>query len=563
MKVAGISVICLATSELECVSEVAFSCAEAACSRREAADCPFENGSAEESCCAEPDRCGSQSPPAVAKQRRKRRKKRASADAAASEAINPRRSRRHEAQRRRRQEEHQARCAAVRYASDAGARKVSQQEIAGRLGVAPRTLRHWRGQQAIGELAPDWRGRPVLCCPVPERNDVIRFLVNVTGPSIGLPALRAMFKMRRAVLEDLLVRYRRAWRRRYRRNGYRLTWHHPGRVWAMDFTEPGQPIDGVFPYLFAVRDLASHRQLAWQPVRGQAADDTRPVLSSLYAEHGAPLVMKSDNGSAFIAETTGQRMEEAGVAQLFSPPAHPQYNGQLERSNGVLKTYTDLHAVAEGHPFRLDSEDVAHGLHLANTVSRPWGHEGPSPEEAWQAREAISQEERRHFQACLAAHRTQAAVDLGLDPTADLDHADRARWDRLALERTVEELGYLTKKPVVRAPKKPKRPSKKKLAKHVGTQRKAVATAPDAAPADSPPAQVPARREDISRETASELLAARERCDTIETAAESIAAASDLSQAVTPAHGERAFPSWLRRLFTPLLSIGKAAKFSR
>ncbi len=101
-----------------------------------------------------------------------------------------------------------------------------------------------------------------------------------------------------------------------------------------------------------------------------------PLLQWLFAEHGPPLVLKSDNGSAFIAHLMRDAMLEAVVAQLFSPPKHPEYNGTLERSNGTLKTYTHQHAIQEGHPFRWTSEDLEHARQLANTISRPWGCKG-------------------------------------------------------------------------------------------------------------------------------------------------------------------------------------------
>ena len=76
---------------------------------------------------------------------------------------------------------------------------------------------------------------PTLAACAAVRNEVIRFLHHVSGPAVGMPALRALFPaVPPSVLEDLLKRYRRVWRRRYRRTGYRLQWHQPGRVWAMD-----------------------------------------------------------------------------------------------------------------------------------------------------------------------------------------------------------------------------------------------------------------------------------------------------------------------------------------
>jgi hypothetical protein len=236
-------------------------------------------------------------------------------------------------------------------------------------------------------------------------------------------------------------------------------------VWAIDFTEARHPIDGVYPNLLAVRDLASHRQLAWQPVASEKAAEVVPTLQQLFAEHGPPLVLKSDNGSAFIADLTREAMLQAVVAQLFSPPKRPEYNGALERSNGVLKTYTHQHALQEGHPFRWTSEDLEHARQLANTISRPWGHRGLSPEETWAQRTPISDDQRQAFQAALEQHRLKAGEDLGLDPLSELGVTDQARLDRLALSRTLAGLGYLTMKRVRRAPKKPKRKSRDELAR--------------------------------------------------------------------------------------------------
>jgi hypothetical protein len=37
----------------------------------------------------------------------------------------------------------------------------------------------------------------------------------------------------------------------------KLVWHLPGRVWAIDHAKPPTPVDGIYPAMFAVRDLAS------------------------------------------------------------------------------------------------------------------------------------------------------------------------------------------------------------------------------------------------------------------------------------------------------------------
>ena len=332
---------------------------------------------------------------------------------------------------------------------------MSKQQAADCLGVRPRTLRHWRRREKLDDLAAHPRGRPPAACDVPTRNELIGFLHHVTGPAVGLPALQALFTdVPVGILENLLWRYRRVWRRRYRRQGYRLTWHVPGAVWAMDFSDAPYLIDGVYLYLFAVRDLASHYQIAWIAVPDLRAETVLPLLEQLFLEHGAPLVLKSDNGSAFIAELLTGFLATKQVSQLFSPARRPQYNGALERSNGVLKTYTGLHAIREGHPFRWTSDDVEQARQLANTISRPWGRKGSTPEETWQAREPITAEQRGEFVPSVQEQLPQAAEDQGLPPVTSLSPDQHRMATRMAISRVLEHSGHLTMK---RAPRRKRR----------------------------------------------------------------------------------------------------------
>ena len=366
------------------------------------------------------------------------------------------------AQRPCREAEREVRQLAVRYSEQARQQGVPATLVAQQLRAPARTVRHWKNQ---GADSISLRGRPPNTCPVAERNEVIRFLSEVSGPVVGLAALRALFRTRpRCTLEDLLRRYRYVWRWRYQQKGFRLTWLRPGSVWAMDFSQATHPIDGIYPYLLAVRDLASHRQLAWHPFRGETALETIPVLEDLFRRFGPPLVLKSDNGSAFIAEILAGILQHWRVSQLFSPPRHPQYNGALERSNGTLKTYTHQHAIQEGHPFRWTSTDVDQARELANTLSRPWGHRGASPEEAWQARAPIPADERELFLTTVGLQRLKAASDMTTDETKELDRKTQADIDRRALSQSLQELNYLQLTRVTRPPTKPKRRSRAELA---------------------------------------------------------------------------------------------------
>jgi transposase InsO family protein len=54
------------------------------------------------------------------------------------------------------------------------------------------------------------------------------------------------------------------------------------------------------------------------------------VLKTLFAAYGVPLVIKFEDGSAFIAGETSDLLARHGVEKLLSPPGMPRYNGSCE-----------------------------------------------------------------------------------------------------------------------------------------------------------------------------------------------------------------------------------------
>jgi hypothetical protein len=66
---------------------------------------------------------------------------------------------------------------------------------------------------------------------------------------------------------------------------------------------------------------------------------TIEALSLLFTIHGAPLVLKSDNGSAFIAEETHQLLQAWQVEVLFSPPRTPSYKLPVVPVSGQRPTW--------------------------------------------------------------------------------------------------------------------------------------------------------------------------------------------------------------------------------
>jgi len=316
-------------------------------------------------------------------------------------------------------------------------------ETANLFAVSPRTLRDWRHDVAGPHHLPYPLGRPVLRSPRQQRNQVIH-LIAEQGPAIGVPALRAAFPDKlRAELADLLTRYRRVWRARNQEPLRVLHWQEPGRVWAIDFTGPGPLVEGVYPYLLAVRDLASGAQLLWQPCAAATAEVAEAALAELFAQYGPPLVLKSDNGSTFTAAAFRNLAHDFSVELLFSPTYWPRYNGAIEAGIGSLKNRTMHSAARHGRPGYWTFDDVETARLEANTTAHPHGPSSPTPEQAWHGRHLITPEERTLFRTGVDRQR-QAVADQGgplANPETDL--TERAR-DRQAIRRALEEFGYLT-----------------------------------------------------------------------------------------------------------------------
>jgi hypothetical protein len=315
-------------------------------------------------------------------------------------------------------------------------------EAAAFFHLAPRTWRDWRHDLSRARSAVPL-GRPIRAAGWQERNDVIRVLDEL-GPGIGLPTLQAIFPaLARAALADILDRYRRLWRRLHRQPIRVLHWSEPGRVWALDFHGPRPLIEGRYPDLLAVRDLASSQQLAWLPVAEATAENVVAVLTSLFATHGAPMVVKSDNGSAF-GDTRAQALcDHFGVRNLFSPPAWPKYNGAIEAGIGSLTTRTDQAAARRGHPEAWTYDDVAVARLEANATARPRGLGGPCPDALWAARTPITPAERQAFHQTVRWTRTAIELELDGPPALPWTEMKERALNRQAISRALVEHGYL------------------------------------------------------------------------------------------------------------------------
>ncbi len=330
---------------------------------------------------------------------------------------------------------------------------LSRRQAAERLHLAPRTLAEWEKawQENRRDLAP--RGRPLHRADRDTRNEIIALMRML--PQVGVPILEALCPdVARGELADLRHRFRRVYRRKNRLLVHALHWSRPGAVWAIDFAQPPLPIEGRYPYLLAVRDLASGQQLAWLPVVEADATTACHLLQALFREHGAPLVLKADNGSPFHAAQTQKLLQQENVVALFSPVRMPRYNGACEAGIGSMKTRTHHEAARHDHPGEWTCDECEAARLQANELARPWGAHQPTPDQAWADRRleshctmavssVITAEQRAAFRAAVEEEEIKARSEQGYETNAALGHNAQAAVHRVAIRRALVAIGIL------------------------------------------------------------------------------------------------------------------------
>ena len=348
------------------------------------------------------------------------------------------------AQQPRREAERDARLHAVAFDHWAAQQGVRQGVAARQLNLAPGTLAFWEHRWHENGLAARPLGRPCHRSNPQLRNRAVD-LMRMVGPGVGAAAVQAAFpELARREAENLRNRFRRLWKLDNQRLIHVLHWHHPRAVWAMDHTEPTRAIDGRWRYILAVRDLASGCQLAWLPVLDEAAETTIAALQWLFLEYGPPLVLKSDNGSGFIAAATRGFLDGWQVCPLFSPPYTPEYNGTIEAGNGALKTRTHEEAARHGRSGHWTADDTEAARRMANELTYPDGPLGPTRHEHFRSVPPTMLAARAAFGRSVEQEQTQERLKQGYPLDTDLGHSDQAQIDRVAIGRALVEHGFLT-----------------------------------------------------------------------------------------------------------------------
>lgn len=256
---------------------------------------------------------------------------------------------------------------------------------------------------------------------------MIRTAVVVDGPVTSVATLQRWCPTasRRAI-----ARWLHADRARHRQQLQVVRWTRPGRVWAMDFSVAPHPIDGQYRYLLHVRDLVTHYHLAVLPVIRPTAAAVTGLLRAICATVAAPLVLKVDNGSAFIGQPLRDWAATMGTELLYSPPRCPRYNGAIEASIASITTRVHHAAAAAGHPEVWTCADLETARADANAIARR--PSGRTADAAWQRASRITADERRRFTRRCATRRR-----------CRIDQPPRVQ-QRIAIVDTLRRLGYVS-----------------------------------------------------------------------------------------------------------------------
>jgi transposase InsO family protein len=346
-------------------------------------------------------------------------------------------------QRRAREAERTARCSAVAFARWMERRHLSRPATARHLCLSVSSLSRWVRRWREDRMALRPRGRPVEDVDRDTRAGILS-VFSLMGPHATLTALRDLFPgVARGALDNLLERCRRVCRRRSRWLIHTLRWTRPGSVWAMDFTQPASPIDGVYRYLLLIRDLASGRQLLALPCHGESAEVAILALRTLFRLCGKPLVIKMDNGSAFIADDLRALLREHRVFALYSPPGTPSYNGSVEAGIGSLEVRAFYESARHDRPGEWTCDDVAAARLQANATAHPWSLNGATPEIAWQRRARITDLEAQLFRSAYDRQRERECAERSITSSNECSTWLRASIDRVALSRALIERGLL------------------------------------------------------------------------------------------------------------------------
>jgi len=236
----------------------------------------------------------------------------------------------------------------------------SRQRLCRAAGLSYATFRRWKRRVRQGQPAWQTPGpKPIAPLELERLQTQLRALPHHAHRSDGVGAVYEQVheQISRRAFQTLVEAARREAHHQHQAGLRHIQWNVPGLVWAFDDTEWIDPL-----HLLPVSDLASryrYRPLLSDRVRGEAI---AVHLEALIRQHGAPLILKRDNGGSMCHRAIDAVLARHLIIPLNSPPHYPPYNGSIEQTAGELKAWLATHPARAGRDRRLQIELAAHEL---------------------------------------------------------------------------------------------------------------------------------------------------------------------------------------------------------
>ncbi|KAA3681810.1 uncharacterized protein DEA37_0004819 [Paragonimus westermani] len=113
-----------------------------------------------------------------------------------------------------------------------------------------------------------------------------------------------------------------------------VPWDLPKGPWSRIHLDFAGPINGVM-YLVLVDAYSKWPEIV--PLHSATSSTTIAALRKIFSQHGFPEILVSDNESQFSYAQFRDFCSRSNFQHVFSPPYHPQSNGQTERFVDTLK----------------------------------------------------------------------------------------------------------------------------------------------------------------------------------------------------------------------------------
>lgn len=228
--------------------------------------------------------------------------------------------------------------------------RIRQNELALAVDVVPRTVRNWKRRSKpghfpkLGRPAHDerahrqafWRvGREYLRQGRCGWRPIAAALGGTGQDRVPVRLIQHYVKMFKA-------REKKHDHVRILRHQVRVEVHAKNAIWVQDSTQVGRTENGNKVESQVIKDRASLATLGLSTGAPAHATDVIELLDQLKQARGLPLVLASDNGSAFVAAEVEEYLKREQVIHLRSLPRTPEHNGSAEIGIKELKITAKL-----------------------------------------------------------------------------------------------------------------------------------------------------------------------------------------------------------------------------